>query len=320
MHFNKPLSNIEYYLLLCFGIFYLCYFIRMAYIGYQMKANFKYVVLKFFLRSIYFSLILMAILSPSFGDVKKEITISEKEIFFLVDVSRSMSVKDVQPNRLIKTKKTLIATIKGINANKVGLIIFAKDAYVQCPLTSDKEAIQMFIETINENLLVDRGTDYSVAISLAIEKLLQTNTTASTAKIIVLFSDGEDFSQNTETSIALAKRKHIPIYTVGIGTEKGEKIPFNKGYALDEDGNYVYSTLQKTQLKNIARTTGGKYYEINDNFNDGDRLLRDIDILKGIVTDTKIVNVAADKYFYFIFIALIFIIFDVLVTFKTIIL
>jgi Ca-activated chloride channel family protein len=260
----------------------------------------------------------MAILSPSFGDVKKEITISEKEIFFLVDVSRSMSVKDVQPNRLIKTKQTLISTIKGINADKVGLIIFAKDAYVQCPLTNDKEAIQMFVETVNEDLLMEKGTDYSVAISLAIDKLVQTKTKESTAKIIVLFSDGEDFSQNTETSISLAKRKHIPIYTVGIGTEKGEKIPFNKGYALDEDGNYVLSTLQKKQLKNIARQTGGKYYEINDHFNDGDRLLRDIDLLKGIVTDTKMINVTADKYFYFIFIALVLIIFDVLVTFKTI--
>ena len=318
MHFNKPLSGIEYYLLLCFGIFYIFYFIRMAYIGYQMKANFKYVVLKFILRSIYFSLLLMAILSPSFGDVKKEITITEKEVYFLVDISRSMSVKDIQPNRLIQTKTALKHIIKTLNTDKFGLIIFSKAAFIQCPLTNDKEAFSMFVETINEDLLQDRGTDFNPAIELANNKLIQTKQAESTAKIILLFSDGEDFGDNTESAIKLANKNHIPIYTIGIGTAKGGKIPFTHGYALDEDGNYVISKLQKTALKNISKLTGGKYYEINEFINESERLVRDLNQVKGITTDTKTINVNADKYFYFVFIAFIFITFDALITFKTI--
>lgn len=290
----------------------------MAYIGYQMKANFKYVILKFLLRSVYFSLLIIGMLSPSFGDVKKEIEISEKEIFFLVDVSRSMSVKDVQPNRLLKTQAALKTVISNINSDKLGLIIFAKDAYIQCPLTNDKDAINMFVETINEDLLVDRGTDFVPALELAIDKLSSTNQAETTAKIIVLFSDGEDFSDNTDNAIELAERKHIPIYTVGVGTDKGGKIPFSKGYAMDEDGNFEISKLQKKQLKTIAKLTGGKYYEINEYINESERVVRDIDQLKGIVTDTKVINIVADKYFYFVFIALILMIFDVLITFKTI--
>lgn len=318
MHFNKPLSDFEFKLLICFGVLYFLYFARMAYIGYQMKANFKYVILKFLLRSVYFSLLIIGMLSPSFGDVKKEIEISEKEIFFLVDVSRSMSVKDVQPNRLLKTQAALKTVISNINSDKLGLIIFAKDAYIQCPLTNDKDAINMFVETINEDLLVDRGTDFVPALELAIDKLSSTNQAETTAKIIVLFSDGEDFSDNTDNAIELAERKHIPIYTVGVGTDKGGKIPFSKGYAMDEDGNFEISKLLKKQLKNIAKLTGGKYYEINEYINESERVVRDIDQLKGIVTDTKVINIVADKYFYFVFIALILMIFDVLITFKTI--
>jgi Ca-activated chloride channel family protein len=290
----------------------------MAYIGYQMKANFKYVLVKFIIRSIYFALLMMAMLSPSFGDIKKEIQISEKEIFFCVDVSRSMSVKDVQPNRLLKTKSALKSVVESLSSDKLGLIIFAKDAYIQCPLTSDKEAIKMFIETINEDLLIDRGTDFVPAIELATSKLKSSNPSENTAKIIVLLSDGEDFGDNISSVLELAEKQHIRIYTVGIGTDKGGKIPYGKAFALDDEGNLAISQLQKKELKNIARVSNGKYYEINENINETERLVRDIEQLKGIVTDTKIINIVADKYFYFLFIALLLIIFDILVTFKTI--
>lgn len=318
MHFNKSLSDIEFKLLICFGIFYLFYFLRMAYIAYQLQSNFKYVLLKFILRTIYFALLMAGMLAPSFGDVKKEISISEKEMYFLVDISRSMSVRDVQPNRLLKAKSTLKTIIQNLNNDKIGLIIFSKEAFIQCPLTTDKEALNLFIETINDNILDDKGTDFAPAIHLAVNKLSQTEQKENIAKFIILISDGEDFSNTTENELELAAKKQISIYTLGIGTDKGEKIPYNKGYAIDEDGNYEISKLQKKQLKNIARTSNGKYYEINENINESNRLIRDIDQLKGIKTDSKIIDVAADKYFYFIFIALILIIFDVIITFKTI--
>jgi Ca-activated chloride channel family protein len=290
----------------------------MAYIAYQLQSNFKYVLLKFILRTIYFALLMAGMLAPSFGDVKKEISISEKEMYFLVDISRSMSVRDVQPNRLLKAKSTLKTIIQNLNNDKIGLIIFSKEAFIQCPLTTDKEALNLFIETINDNILDDKGTDFAPAIHLAVNKLSQTEQKENIAKFIILISDGEDFSNTTENELELAAKKQISIYTLGIGTDKGEKIPYNKGYAIDEDGNYEISKLQKKQLKNIARTSNGKYYEINENINESNRLIRDIDQLKGIKTDSKIIDVAADKYFYLIFIALILIIFDVIITFKTI--
>ena len=171
MELTKQLDKLE---LIVIGIFIFLLLIQIyKYHSIAKKANIKLsfiYIYKSVLRSIYLSLILFSLLAPSFGSAKKEIKAVSKDIFIAIDLSQSMNTKDIQPSRLEKVKFELKKLIDAFTSDRVGMIIFSNEAFIQCPLTYDKSALAMFIETLGTHLVPNAGTNFYEPIKLANEK------------------------------------------------------------------------------------------------------------------------------------------------------
>lgn len=322
MTFQKIPGLFELILVGLAGLLYFLYIVRISWIAIILKTNFRAVFIKLILRSVYFVLIMVSLLAPSFGDVKKEIQSIGKDIYFLVDLSNSMNVKDVQPSRLEKVKYELKKIADAFNSDRIGLIIFSSEAFVQCPLTFDQNALNLFIETLSTSLVPSAGTDFAPPLETAIKRFKNSSdeggSNSNNARIVVLVSDGEDFGEETEDLADDLDKNGIKLFTLGIGTEEGGKVPSETGFKRDEDGKIVVSKLNAKALKKLASVTDGKYYEISDKRYDVNKLINDINKIEGVLRDVKTVDASANKYFYFLFAALILIVLDVLVTVKTI--
>jgi Ca-activated chloride channel homolog len=318
--FQKFPDLLEFILIGLVGFFYFMYIVRISYVAIVLKTNFRMVFVKLIVRSIYFLLIITALMAPSFGDVKKEIQSIGKDIYILIDLSQSMNVRDVEPSRLEKLKFELKHIADAFNSDRIGLIIFSSDAYVQCPLTFDQSALHLFIETLSTSLVPAGGTDFGSAIALALKRFKNSEIKAGSekSKIMLLISDGEDFGDETENYATELGNQNIKLFTLGIGTEQGGKIPTENGVKFDENGEVIVSKLNAGDLKKLAAITDGKYYEVSNNRNDIKRLINDINKIEGELREIKTVDASANKYFYFLVIALAFIVLDVLITVKTI--
>ena len=320
MEYIKEFGFIEILLILTFIIFYLIYIVRLLRINSSISVSFKGVITKIIFRSTYFFLMIIALLGPSFGSSKKEIKVIGKDIMIAIDLSESMNANDIQPSRLEKIKFELKKIIDEFNSDRIGIIMFSNEAYIQCPLTYDKNALNLFIETLNTGLVPNSGTDFGPPLDLSLDKLLDDKIQENDkSKIIILISDGEDFGENTYEIVDKIKESSIKLFTVGIGTAQGTRITLRNGlFKKDKDGKEVITKLNSTSLKKIANETKGKYFEISNQINQINGMIYEIKEIKGDLIDSKFMDVTKNKYFYFLFVALILMSMDFLFNFKII--
>ena len=320
MEYIKEFGFIEILLILTFIIFYLIYIVRLLRINSSISVSFKGVITKIIFRSTYFFLMIIALLGPSFGNSKKEIKVIGKDIMIAIDLSESMNANDIQPSRLEKIKFELKKIIDEFNSDRIGIIMFSNEAYIQCPLTYDKNALNLFIETLNTGLVPNSGTDFGPPLDLSLDKLLADKIQENDkSKIIILISDGEDFGENTYEIVDKIKESSIKLFTVGIGTAQGTRITLRNGlFKKDKDGKEVITKLNSTSLKKIANETKGKYFEISNQINQINGMIYEIKEIKGDLIDSKFMDVTKNKYFYFLFVALILMSMDFLFNFKII--
>lgn len=319
MVWSGSLGTLEFIFILLFGLFYIAYIIKSIKAAKALGSKYGKVFYKIFLRSAYFILFLIALLGPSFGDTTKEIQSIGKDIFIAVDLSESMNAFDIQPTRLEKLKFELKNICDEFSSDRIGLIMFSNEAFMQCPLTYDKSALNIFIETLNTGLVPNTGTDFGPPLKMALEKLSdeENSVTRQKSKIIILISDGEDFGEQTEEVAKEIESAGIKLFTLGIGTAKGSKIMTQRGFKKDNTQKDVVTKLNPSSLKNIANTSGGKYFEINASQNDVARLINTIDDIEGELRDSQKVDVSANKYYYFLAFALLLMMFDLLIRVKT---
>ena len=320
MEYIKEFGFIEILLILTFIIFYLIYIVRLLRINSSISVSFKGVITKIIFRSTYFFLMIIALLGPSFGSSKKEIKVIGKDIMIAIDLSESMNANDIQPSRLEKIKFELKKIIDEFNSDRIGIIMFSNEAYIQCPLTYDKNALNLFIETLNTGLVPNSGTDFGPPLDLSLDKLLADKIQENDkSKIIILISDGEDFGENTYEIVDKIKESSIKLFTIGIGTAQGTRITLRNGlFKKDKDGKEVITKLNSTSLKKIANETKGKYFEISNQINQINGMIYEIKEIKGDLIDSKFMDVTKNKYFYFLFVALILMSMDFLFNFKII--
>ena len=307
-------------LVVLFGGVYLLYVIRVARIGRALNTPFYTIFFKLALRTIVFALLLFAFLGPSYGDSKKEIKSMGKDIMICVDLSKSMEAFDIQPTRLEKIKFELKKIVEAFNSDRIGIIIFSSEAFMQCPLTYDQNALNLFIETMNTSLVPSTGTDFGPPLKMALNKLddQEGPGTQQKSKVIVLISDGEDFGDQTSKVGQDIEERNIKLFTLGVGTEKGSQIFAGRGYKTDQNGAPVISKLNAGTLKSLANKTGGQYFEINESKNDVSRLINTINRIEGEMRDARFVDVSANRYFYFLLAAFVLLTVDVLINVKTV--
>ena len=303
-----------------FALLYMAYIMRVVTTAKKLKVGYANVFIKLLVRTAYFVLIVLAILGPSFGESKREVKSVGKDIFMLVDLSESMNAADIQPTRLEKIKFELKNIVKAFNSDRMGIIIFSSESFMQSPLTYDQNALNLFIETLNTRLVPNAGTDFGPPLKMALEKLNteESPLTQQKSKVIILISDGEDFGEQTEDVTQEIESQGIKLFTLGIGTERGSKIRVRGGFKRDRQGNEVITKLDSKSLRKLASETDGQYFEINETNNDVSRLISTINKIEGELRDTRQVDVSANRYYYFLLAALLLILLDVLASIKVI--
>jgi Ca-activated chloride channel family protein len=320
MAFYKDISLLEYLLLGSFVLLYLYYWMLQLRKARLLKTRLRYVLVKPMLRSIYFLLILVAALGPILGVEKQEVKIDGKDIFLLVDISQSMNATDIQPSRLEKAKFELKNFVDNIKSARIALVVFSSEAFLQCPLTHDHRILtDIFLKTLSTNVSYSGGTDFAPALKIVADKINKDERLGiedNTGKIVILLSDGEDFGQETQEMVQKLEEKGTRIFTVGIGTAQGGKIPARSGFKKDSEGKEVITKLESNTLRQIARKANGRYFEINERINQMPQLIATVQEIKGELKESREIDLKANKYLYFLWSALFFVILDVLLTVR----
>ncbi|REA64276.1 hypothetical protein DSL64_01635 [Dyadobacter luteus] len=317
MNWNYPFGSTEYFFIFFFVFVYTTYIIRTIRVARQLKTTARTIIIKLFLRSITLGLLIISLLGPSFGEAERQISAKGKDIYLVVDLSRSMDAADVNPSRLEKVKFELNHFIQNQRANKIGIIIFSNDAFVQVPLTYDAAALELFIQSLQTDLLPTSGTNICGAVELAYTKLMSTTDPTSRSKMIITFTDGENGNDCSRSLYNNLRRFGVGNYIVAVGTPNGISIRNQGKPLLDENGNIVVSKLGTGFLKSFAGNTKGNYYELNNAKNDINKLIGDVTNADGTLIDSRTVTVASNKYYYFLGAALILLLLDVLITIGT---
>lgn len=312
MNYMREIEWYEILLIALIGMLYLIFVFRTIGKGKKLGTIPYFIVVKMVIRGIYLALIIISILGPSFGKTEKEMKAVAKDIYIAVDLSKSMNAADVQPSRLERAKFELKTIIKSFAGDMIGLVIFSSEAFVQCPITYDHAALNMFLETLSSDLVPNAGTDLARPLELALDKHTDEGDINSNAKIIILISDGEDFSEHALEVVEEIRDHGIKLFVLGIGSENGAKIPFRRGFKKDKSGNEVISKLNKSSLLKLASMTGGNYYEINPNRNETEILINAIKKIKGEERDAKKMDVNSNKFLLFLIPALMLICLDIL--------
>ena len=304
-----------------FILLYFAFGVRSWVLSRRLQSGVSLFWVKFFLRTLFILLLIISILGPSFGGLKKEVKAVGKDILIAIDLSQSMNCTDVQPSRIEKTKFELKNVLQSFAADRVALVVFSDEAYVYCPFTFDKSALNTMLETISTKVIPSDGTDFGKPLDLAHQKFqeMETSSKKVSSKLVLLVSDGEDFGEDTEDAVSQLEKDGVKVFTLGVGSVEGGKIPSSSGgFIADDNGTPVLAKLRPSDLRKIAGETNGKYFEVTNDRNDVPSLIDAMESVEGEVRDVQMIDVGANKYYYFLFMAICIFTLDILFTINII--
>ncbi len=220
-----------------------------------------------------FAFLSIAWANPQWGTKRQKVKAKSSDVIIALDISQSMMAEDISPNRLERAKRMAGDLIQSLKGNRIGLIYFAGSAYLQMPLSNDFAAAELFIKSANTNQAGTQGTAIADAIDLGVSAF---NEGEKSQKAMIIISDGENHDLEAIEAARSAKENGTFIYTIGVGTEKGDVVPImNRGrkeYKVDKAGYPVKSKLNIALMQDIATAGDGETYLLNE----GDELIADI--------------------------------------------
>jgi len=252
--------------------------------------------LKFGLLLTALALFIFVVAGPQFGSKIETVKKRGIEVVICLDVSNSMLSTDVSPSRLGRSKQMLSRLIDNLGNDKIGLIVFAGDAFVQLPITSDYVSAKMFLSSINPSMVPVQGTAIGAAINLAIRSFTPNETTEKT---IIIITDGENHEDDAIGAAKAAAEKNIQVNVLGIGSLQGSTIPApgSRGYQRDKEGNVIVTRLNEQMCQDIA-VAGNGLYARADNTNDALRAIqRELDKLSKSEVESKVYTSYDEKYY-----------------------
>ena len=266
---------------------------------------------KFWLTIAALASFIVALARPQFGtrlDTRERMGI---EAIIALDVSNSMLAEDVKPNRLEKAKMMVSNMVDGMRDDKVGLIVFAGQAFVQLPITSDYVSAKMFLETISPSMISVQGTDVAEAINLSMRSFTQQE---DVSRAIFVITDGEDNEGRAVEAAKDAAAKGVRVYVLGIGNPGGAPIPIpgTGQYIIDDEGNTVVSRLSEEMCREIATAGGGSYIYVDNSSSAQKKLSEQLDRLSKTKMESQIYSEYDEQFQGFILIGLLFLLLDVL--------
>ena len=228
--------------------------------------------IKFCLMLTILALMIVMLARPQMGSKISHDKRQGIETIICMDISNSMLAEDVVPSRLEKSKMLVENLVDNFTNDKIGLVVFAGDAFVQLPITSDYVSAKMFLQNISPSLIQTQGTNIADAIDLASKSFTQQN---NVGRAIILITDGENHEPGAKEAAAAAKKKGINVYILGIGNTNGAPIPTGDGsYLKDHSGNTVMTALNESMCQELAQAGSGQYIHV-DNTSDAEKTLND---------------------------------------------
>lgn len=219
---------------------------------------------KFYLLLTAFILSVFMMAGPQFGSKLEKQKRQGVELVIAVDVSNSMLSQDLKPDRMSRAKRVLNTLIDNLQNDKVALMIFAGDAYVQMPLTTDVSSAKMFLSNINPGMVPVQGTAIGMAIKRSVQ--LFSNQDSGAGKSIIIITDGENHEDDAVKMAEEAFKQGITVQVMGVGTPEGAPIPIagTQSFRKDRDGNVVVTKLNESMCKEIAAAGGGAYVRVDN--------------------------------------------------------
>jgi Ca-activated chloride channel family protein len=271
-------------------------------------------VVKFMLLLLAFSSGIIMISRPQFGSRLEDVKKQGVEVIIALDVSNSMLAEDIQPDRLTRAKQAISRLVDNLDNDKIGLIVFAGDAYTQIPVTTDYISAKMFLSTISPDMVPKQGTAIGAAISLGIRSF---SPGEGTSKAMIIITDGENHEDDPVSVAEEASKAGIIIHTIGIGSTEGVPVPVflngKKDYLKDVDGNTVITKLDEEILKKIAVTTNGNYVRASNSNIGLDEIFNEIRKMKKQDLESTMYTEYNDQFQIFAAIALFLLLADFII-------
>ncbi len=269
-----------------------------------------------FIRLIFISIaiafLVLSIAQPQIGSRLVEFKREGIDIVIAIDVSNSMKAQDIKPDRLSRAKLMISRLIDKLTNDRIAMVVFAGDAFLQLPLTTDYGAAKLMLQTVDTDIIANQGTAIGKAIELGIKALSEDE---KRSKSIIIITDGENHEDDAVGMAQLAASKGIIIHTVGIGSVNGGPIPIKRGdgtmtYLKDSQGNTVITKLDATMLQQIASAGNGNFIRALDTDPMVNDLLSSLAKLEKTEIESKLFTDYDDKFQYFLFVALILLLFE----------
>lgn len=267
--------------------------------------------LKFWFLQLSLLFLIIALARPQYGtrvDTRKR---SGIEAIIAIDVSNSMLAEDVRPNRLEKAKMMVSNLVDNMTDDKIGLIVYAGQAFVQLPITSDYVSAKMFLETISPSMIEMQGTDIATAISLASNSFTPQE---DVSRAVFVITDGEDNEGGAVEAAKEAARKGIHVYMLGVGEPGGAPIPIpgTGHYIIDNEGNTVVSRLNEDMCREIANAGNGNYIYVDNSSSAQKKLDKYVENLGRVEMESSIFSEYDEQFQSFLLMSMLFLLLDVL--------
>ena len=249
---------------------------------------------KFALLMAAIALIVIMLARPQMGSKVSNDKRNGIETIIAIDISNSMLARDVVPSRLDKSKMLVENLVDNFTNDKIGLVVFAGDAFVQLPITSDYVSAKMFLQSIAPSLISTQGTDMARAINLASSSFTQQQ---GVGRAIILITDGEDHEGGAEEAAKAARKKGINVFILGIGSTKGAPIPVGQGeYMKDGSGNVVMSALNEQMCREVAQAGSGTYIHVDNSTDAQEKLNAELSKLQKGETQSVVYSEYAEQF------------------------
>ena len=266
---------------------------------------------KFWLLISALALLILMLARPQMGTKISHEKRNGIETIIALDISNSMLAEDVVPSRLEKSKMLVENLVDHFTNDKIGLVVFAGDAFVQLPITSDYVSAKMFLQNIDPSLIQTQGTDIAQALNLSMKSFTQQD---KVGKAIIVITDGEDHEGGAIEASKAAKAKGINVFILGVGDPKGAPIPIGDGnYLKDNSGQTVMTALNEQMCQQIAQAGSGKYIHVDNTSDAQEQLKNELTKLQKGETDTVIFSEYDEQFQAFGLLVLFLLIIEVCV-------
>lgn len=261
--------------------------------------------------AIAFCFIVLAMARPQRGVKLKEQQLKGAEVIIALDVSNSMLAEDYSPNRLERAKLAISRVADKLHDDRIGLIVFAGDSYVQIPLTSDYISAKMFLNSISTGSVPVQGTAIGSAVDLAMRSF---SDQSDKSRAIIVITDGENHEDDPVAAAQRAADMGVRVFTIGVGSKEGKFIPLpDGGYITDSEGNNVVTRLDDVTLQEIAEAGNGVYVHSSNREFGLDPIIEEVQKMEDKVMTTVTYEEYEELYMYFLGVAIFFLVVQMLV-------